>query len=320
MKTILLLLAVMGSFLATAQKNNYDSKGKQKVYGEKTYLQITKASHPKSMGGGVAAFAALAAPAIDAFITIGKEIRKANVKKYEGSYKASNYESGFYEDSTSVFLPKLTITRDILLKTGTEINAATITLTPELSADRSSFRYKLTDLTYLYSIAKTKGDWDYINVNVELKFKALAINKGQYELKDLRGTNLFIPMVLVGSTYTINPNKPIYSGWIPFPPPVITEKTLSPETTESQEVTTATEKAGTTTTEKATNTTKTKKAVKGEEADMKNTGTYEIECTVVETNPYKITVEYRQQLAEASGDKVGELLKAAAGLLKKDEE
>lgn len=193
----------------------------------------------------------------------------------------------------------------------------------ELSDDKTAFRYKLKSVTYNYSIAKTKKNYDYIDAGLEIKFKALVLNKSQYEVKDLRGTTLIIPMIHVGNTYTVDGSASIYSGWIPFPQKPTIEQTAEITERETKTVVTDIKKGGTLSPqEENKQVTTSSKRAKDVIILNKLASLYEIEINVIETNPYKIKAENKQKLIEENADNGTALLKVIAEILfkeKKDE-
>ena len=307
-----------------AQVKNYDSKGSVKIISAKTYLKITPKPQDISENEQAAStvFGAILPPLIDIANSTVKTVAKQNALKYQGQYKAFNSQSGFYQNKDFVNLPALELKRQILKKGDhTVADAVIITLIPELSSDKKAFRYKVDGVDYRYSIAKTKRDWDFIDLTLELKFTSLGINKEKYEVKDLRGTNIFIPMVKVGGGYAVDANAPVYSGWIPFPPVTIQENEVQKREKESKEVVSDKTKEGKPLpTERTKEITTTDKKTKEAIHTYENAGMYEIEITVMETNPYRIKAENKQQFIENSGDEVSDLLKAVTGLGKDEKD
>jgi hypothetical protein len=153
--------------------------------------------------------------------------------------------------------------------------AVRIKLKAELSFDKTAFRYKVVDsLIYNYSIAKTVRNFDYIDLNLQINFKNIFISKNEYVIKDLRTTNISIPLIHVGFMNGVSDD--IYSGWIPLP-------TRSTDIAETETET---------------------------DVISNNTGLYEIEIVATETNPYKIKAENKNEMFEATGESVVETLKA----------
>lgn len=324
MKHSLAILLLLYVCTAQAQLKNYSSDKRVKILSEKSYLQImeTRTSVTDSLQSFGAVAGALLSPTIDLISSVVKSEAKRRALLFKGEYSATASGSGFYENSTQVNLPDLTLTREVLIKGDAKTTAAaSITLKAELSPDKLAFRYRVADVKYAYSIAKTKGAYDYIDVSLELTFKTLALNKSQYELKDLRGTSLQIPMIKVGDRYTLDDRAPIYSGWIPFPPRPSVEMELDKTEKEKKTVVTENTKNGEPL-PKETNKSETTSSKRAKELVLVEgrSGVYEIAVRVLETNPYKIKAENKQKLVEDAGGKAADLLKAVGALLEKKEE
>ncbi|WP_445718266.1 hypothetical protein [Flavobacterium sp.] len=300
---------------------NYNDKGKVKILAEKTTLSITgekaKLKPDNQVAGIVAAAGAILPPVIDLVVTSIKEKAKKNALAYKGEYKSFVSGQNFYESNDYALLPKLTLTRKIKTTDRKDEIAVNIELVPELSADKTAFRYSIKNkCEYKYSIAKTKGKYDFIDVNIEIKFKSLSINKDEYKLNDLRTTVVTIPMVQIGNTTTLA--ETVYSGWIPLPPRSTAKNTEAEPVTEEKTVI-KTDKNGVK--EKTIEETTTKKS-NVEEYDKlaDNTGLYEIEITVTETNPYKIKAENKQAIIESSSESGTAILKEVVKVLTQEKE
>jgi len=313
-KIPIFLLCLLLSVAISAQLKNYNQNGGNKTFSDNTHLQITK----RAVSIGVvqqsfgAVLGALLPPTIDFISTAVKQGAKRRALLFKGEFKADASESGFYKDVNTINLPDLTLTRKIMLKgQNAATDAVVIKLTAELSEDKTAFRYKLASVVYNYSIAKTKGNYDYIETGLEIKLKTVALIKDQYEVKDLRGTTLVIPMIKVGDTYSVDPNVPIYSGWLPFPPKPSIEMELNKIEKEVRTVVSKTTKDGKQQPDE-TNIEETSVAKKSNETltETDNASVYEIEVNVVETNPYKIKAENKQQLIENSSETGVSLIKA----------
>ena len=308
---ITIVVAIMLQTQVCCQLVNYDDNGKFKILAEKTNISITGVNtkiKPEAQAAGlIAAAGAILPPVIDLFVTNIKEKAKKNALAYKGEYKSFVSGEKFYTSNDYVSLPKLTLTRKIKKTDGADDVAVNIELIAELSADKTAFRYYIKDkCEYKYSIAKTKGDYDYLDVNIEIKFKSISINKEEYKLNDLRTTIVTIPMVHVGKTTTLA--EAVYSGWIPLPPRSTAKKTDVEPVTEEKTVV-KTNNAGVKESTKEETTTKKSNSEEYEKlAD--NTGLYEIEITVTETNPYKIKAENKQKIIESSSEPGTEVLKA----------
>lgn len=305
------LLVFLCSSSSYAQTKNYDGDGAFRVVSSKTILKIDKIKKPdaaeKQAFGAIAG--AVLPPLIKMGTSIAKDAAKKNALKYKAEYKAFASESGFY-DQQSIYLPKLTLMRKIITsESAAQETAVKIIFTPELSQDGTAFRYVIKDkIKYLYSIAKTKGDYDYIDLTVDIKFKALSVHKNKYELNELRGTSMYIPSVKVGGTSDVDQNDNIVSGWIPFPPKPVLEVVIPDKVVKESKKTTTKAKKAIEVSEVETETTTHEFKDASEIQDMASV--YEIELTVGEANPYKIKAENKQQLIENNGDSIAEVLNA----------
>jgi hypothetical protein len=299
-KTILFtLLAVVAQNQLFAQLKNYGREGKIKIIADKTTLKITHTQVPifqapadqKMQTPLLAVASAVISPAITFIEKTIKEKAKKDALAYNASYKCNASGQGFYNNSGVTDLPKLTLKRRIKTIDGEELTAVDIDFIPEMSSDKTAFRYFVKNkCKYNYSIAKTKRFYDFIDLTFEIKFKSIYVKDAEYKIEDLRITTLSIPMVEVGNTQQLS--EEAYSGWIPLPPKstILTTKGIAP---------------------------------KNDVYDMinKNTGLYEIEITATETNPYKIKAENKQSIIESSGEPAAELLNTfIESMLKKDDE
>lgn len=308
-----------------SQLENYNTDGAVKIVTQKAWLSIDQDSekevkNEKEAAGAV--IGSILAPLVDVGFAVAKEKAKQNAAKYKSSFVVSASGSGFWAGENKVKLPVLTIMRKATPTGGLEASAMKLTLRPELSPDKTAFRYTVADpFIYLYSTAKTDGVYDYIDVTLDIKFKALIVAKGQYEVKDLRGTSIVIPALRPGQA-SLPSEGMTASGWLPFP----AKPSLEVETdVTEQEIKTVEEKGskeGKNVNDKVVTDTKTlKKRAKETQTLKTNAGLYEFEITVTESNPYKIKAENKQQLTEASADSSASFLKAIIdAIFKKEEE
>lgn len=323
-----LLILIFMSFLTLivkGQLGNYDQNGEVKILSQKTWLKITyketEIKSDKEVAGAI--LGAILAPIVDIGIAAAKEKAKQNAAKYKSSFVVTESGSGFWISEKKINLPVLTIIRKVLLKENeTESEAMKIILEPELSPDKTAFRFIVkSPFNFVYSSAKTRKEYDYIDITLDIKFKALIVNKSIYEIKDLRATTITIPMNKVGAT-SLPSDVALSSGWMPFP--TIPTLELETDVTEQETKTVATKgtKDGKPVDESLTTDSKSlKKKGKDKEILSKNSGLFEFEITVTETNPYKIKSENTQKLIEASGDASGTLLKTIIeSIFKKAEE
>lgn len=331
--TLLVAAAIILALSGNAQHRNSSHNKRVKVLTSEAILGIS----PKisTIGNTHQSFAAIAGAVIPPVLEIGKTVVKhyseKNAKLYAASYSCYGSMDGFYKqaiksddgktlESIDVYLPELKIERKIILKKKAEAKTAVeLTLVPELSKDGTAFRYVLksgTEFDYHYSIAKTIRKYDYLTVSIDIKVKSISVNKGKYEVNDLRTTNILLQNVQVmAGKNTVA--RTVTSGWIPLPPPTIvanppSDKTETVETTTTK-TTSPVEVVGkpavstnTITTEKLLKS--EKKKVSEDEAKYTDTGLLEIEVTVTETNIYKVKAEEQQKLIESTSDPVSTLL------------
>jgi len=304
-----------------SQLKNYNDNGKIKILTEKTTLSITEVETPLTQTQQGAALLAAAGniltPVVDLVVKSVQEKVKKNALAYKGEFKCSVSGDKFYKNDVVAALPKLTMKRIIKSTDGTDQVAVEIELVPELSEDKTAFRYFVKDkCVYNYSIAKTKGDYDYIDLNIEINIKNIFINKGEYKIDDLRTTTINIPMIHVGKTKPLE--EKVYSGWIPLPTRSTGKKKEAAPIKEETTVV-KTNKEGVIETNKEETTVKKSDAEDyGQIKD--NTGLYEIKIIATETNPYKIKAENKQKIIESSSESGTEILKAVIKELTKEKE
>lgn len=276
-KLIFLFFTALVMHSLNGQIKNYNYNSKVKILSENTTLKITgvdaRLSTDRQSSIPLIAAGTILPPAIDYLVAVNKENKAKDALAYKGIYKCFASGDTFYLNNDFALLPKLTVTRKIRTKSGEDLTAVEIDLVPEMSADKTAFRYYVKDkCLYKYSIAKTKGRYDYIDLNLDLTFRSIFINKENYKIDELRKTSVFIPMIMVGNTNKLEAS--IYSGWIPLPMR------------------------------------STYKQKENYERIPVSTGQYEIEITATETNPYKIKAESDKDYIEATGKQTSELLKS----------
>jgi hypothetical protein len=307
------------------QLKNFSDNQSIKILAEKTTLKITGIDTELKQEMQLATLAAAAAtilpPVFDLVVKSVKEKSKKNALAYKGEYRCSASEEKFYKNAKTAALPDLTITRVIIpkdIKNKNDTLAVKIDLEPDISKDFTAFRYYVKDTCVInYSIAKTKGRYDYIDLKLEIKFRSISINKGEYKIDDLRTTTISIPMIHVGKTKQLT--EKVYSGWIPMPPRSNFKTILPSDTTKEDKYIITTKNK----TDKETlkeETTIKKYLVEDYEGLQNNTGLYEIEIIATETNPYKIKSENKQETIESSSEPVTNILKAIVQSLTKEKE
>lgn len=321
MKTGILLTIVMAvSIHSAAQLSNYGSAGSVKIIGAKTKLVIEPVDvelKPDEHGVTLVTAIGTIAPAL---ISLGVKAVQQKLEKdalaYTGVYSAFNSAQGFYNVENYVGLPKLTVQRWIIDATGEDRLAAELVFDPEISEDRTAFRYKFNnnESSYHYTIAKLKKKHRHIDVTVEIKVKSLTVTKDQYKSTDL-GTALFtIPLVKLGETYSHVDE--IYSGWMQLPlMNTFTKKVSTMQDTVSK--ITRTMDIITIEPPKAIEETviTVRYGADSTITQYEKSGVYEVSATVTETNPYKIKAEQRAARAEATGEAATDFLKAILEVL-----
>lgn len=315
MKTIYIIaLATIFCLNSSAQIKNYDNSGSIKIIGEKTILRLSKKEIYLKNGQQAAGLLAAVGTIAPALIGLGVKTVQEKIKnealKYTGTYKASNSAEGFYSNPGYVAPPIVQIERMVLTSGNKQDNAAKITLIPELSEDKTAFRYKLDTGSFLcrYSIAKIKPGYNFLDLTVEIKVKSLSIAAGEYKLSELRSVLVTIPMVQVNGVTKFG--QDIFSGWIPFPPKSLFE-TIGAKSDTVSKVTKSdnllTKKISAHSVESSIT---SSYGVKVPLANVKSVGLYEVEVTVTETNPFKIKAEQRTAFVDSTAESATALLKA----------
>lgn len=320
--TTLSLLATLFMLSSCNSFRNYNEKSNQRIVSEKTTLTITPVkarTETPQVAGLVTAISTIGPTLIDLGVKSIQQKLKADALKYTGTYKASNSAQNFRLTEKDIQLPKLNVKKEILLLNdlSNPVNAVDFDLIPIPSDDQTAFRYKLDNTTfkYLYSTAKLKGAYIYIDLTIDIKIKSLSVVSGEYKLNDIRSVTMTIPKVKVGSPSI---SDEIYSGWIPMLPKSSIDTEVKVDV-EDYKVTTKTDASNksTTTSEKII----TKDIVKKKANQVNiNTGLYEIEVIVTEINPAKINAEQRAAFAEATSESGTAALKALIDVLTKKKE
>lgn len=220
---LLVLLLTASSLLA--QDYSYDERSDKGIetLTERVTLEITPRrtlleSQPQASIAPIAG--ALIGPLIDVGISVARSGVEKRAKQYIARYACGNSGDMFYESRQAVNLPELTIRRSVTLKDGTRgvrpADALVVVLEPELSSDRFSFRYRLKSVAMTYSKARTKGDFDYLDIQLDVLFRALTIAGTKRDLVNLRALSFTIPSVKPNAPY--DPSSLPASSWLPFPP------------------------------------------------------------------------------------------------------
>jgi hypothetical protein len=314
MKFILCILNGLMLLQAEAQLVNYDVRGKVKIDAERVWAELggKQVALVSDKQGYAALATALLPPAIDAARAIVNEKMKQRLEQYSQSYTVSVSGASFWENENMLLLPVINIHRQVKPKQDTNaLEALSIELQPELSPDGTAFRFRLEQpILYRYAAVRTRGRYDYINLDLEIQFNALIVNKDKYEFRNLRTTHLFIPMQKPGSTW-LPEGVSICSGWIPFPPrPAIAYEADVAEK-EYKTVLSSGRKSGKSLDDSVTTETTTLQ-LRGRDYEVlkRKAGLYEMEITVHEYNPFKVKAAARQQIFSNSSESLGDLLQS----------
>ncbi len=314
MKCICFSILIAGILTSTvsAQLTAYSDKKHVHILADKTTLSIRDSSvsllEPNQSGVATVAGVVLP-PAIDYVASAVEAGAAGNTKKFQATYSCSASCDHFYADASEAMLPNVTIRRWIKDKKGNDLLAASVRLVPELSSDRTAFRFMARDsFIYNYSMAKTTGPYDYLHLQLTINVKSVSVQEEVYKVANLRTTIMDIPMVHVGHTCTLD--EAVYSGWIPLPPPSTVKVAVEPLTSKKSEVTDKWVNEVKKETQK-TETSVTNHTVYAFRPVSGNTGLYEIEVSVTESNPFKTRAEARHAFLEKTDDQTSDALKAA---------
>ncbi|MET0638124.1 MAG: hypothetical protein ABWZ25_18985 [Chitinophagaceae bacterium] len=311
---ILLVFFLLNFFSANAQLVNYDDRGKVRILSSFLVVQIdTNTVQIREKEQSVVA-GSLISPVINLGAAVIGEAIKHGAQKYSSILTATASAAGFWLSESQLSLPVLTIRRMVMLP-GSERpeQAFSIVLRPELSADRTAFRFVLKDpFQYKYSGVRTKGKFDYVNIELLISLRALVIEEGEYKTSELRSSSIAIPAVKAGSTY--DPSLNIHAGgWFPFPPRpsfLIGSEEVSEI---SKTVSTNGTSNGKPDNDTLTTVTRTiEKTGTGAQVLSRRSGNYEITVELVEINPYKGRAVEREKVTNAGLEPLAELLKEAA--------
>lgn len=276
---IIVCLTCFLTINAAAQTHAYSDKNHLRIVADKTTLSIRDSSVSlleENQSALMTTASIVLPPAADFVSALLEGAATRDAKKYQSSYSASVSSDHFYAEANEAFLPILTLKRWVKDKKGNDHLAACIEFRPELSADKTAFRFMVSDnFLYQFATAKTIGRYDYLQLNLLINVKNLSIQKEEYRMATLRTTSMQIPMVHVGQTRKLS--EPVYSGWIPLPAP---------------------------STAKAKGSTRDYVRLPG------RTGLYEIDMTVTETNAYKVRAEEKQVMIKSSSDQASDVIKA----------
>jgi len=165
---------------------------------------------------------ALAAPLVNVGISVVKASLEKRARQYLASYACTNSGDAFFETRQFANLPELTIRHSITIQDRSSssgvktVDALVLVLEPELSSDKHAFRYRVKSVNMAYSKARTKGKFDYIDVQLDVIFRSLATEATRQEVVTLRAFSFVIPSVKPNAPYDVT-SLP-RSSWLPFPP------------------------------------------------------------------------------------------------------
>jgi hypothetical protein len=222
-------MLVFVALKVSAQDYSYDRHSRSvgtETFTERVTLQITpiRTKILDERETVLPVIGAVAAPLINVGISAAKANLEKRLKQYRASYVCSNSGDSFYETRQYVNLPELTIRRSITIRdrhspTGEKtVDALIIVLEPQLSSDKHAFRYRVKNVNMVYSKARTRQRFDYIDVQLDVIFRSLAIEATKQDVVTLRAFTLAIPSVKPNAAYDLASMPE--SSWLPFPPPL----------------------------------------------------------------------------------------------------
>ncbi|RYY53654.1 MAG: hypothetical protein EOO09_17190 [Chitinophagaceae bacterium] len=233
-RKILFIMACILPSLLYAQLVNYNSNGKVRILSSFLVLEIdTTVVEIRGPEQSAGLLGSLMPPGLDLGAAMIGEAIKHGPSKYSSITSATASAAGFWRNDREVSLPVLKIRRMVIRSGKDEPEEAySIRLRPLLSADRTAFRYVLQDsLFYKYAAVKTRRQYDFVNMEISVRLKALAVTNGGYELYDMRTSTVYLPMMKAGSVYRLS-GVNTAGGWFPFPP----RPSYEVETEEADEV------------------------------------------------------------------------------------
>jgi hypothetical protein len=226
-KPLLLLLIACASTLQ-AQDYSYDQNSGfhgTETFTERVSLEITpiRTKILEERETVLPIVGALAAPLVSVGYAFVRSSIEKQAKQYLANYACTNSGDAFFETRQYANLPQLTIRRSITVsdRSGSSgvksIDALVLVMEPELSSDKHAFRYRVKSINMSYSKARTKGRFDYIDVQLDMIFRCLA-TEAKKEVVTLRAFSFVIPSVKPNAPYDVA-SLP-RSSWLPFPPAV----------------------------------------------------------------------------------------------------
>jgi hypothetical protein len=226
-RNTLLLLFTAGALAVQGQDYSYDQNSQTlgiQTVTERASLEISpvRTKILEERETVLPVMGVLAAPLVNVGFSILKATLQKQAKQYQATYACGNSGDAFFESRQYANLPELTIRRSITLvdprdrSVLKDADALLIVLEPELSSDKHAFRYRVKSVNMYYSKARTKGKYDFIDVQLDIIFRSLATDATKQEVATLRAFSLVIPSVKANTAY--DPSFLPKSSWLPFPP------------------------------------------------------------------------------------------------------
>lgn len=224
---VITLALMMSTAVMHAQDYSYNEHSQTRgieTYSERVTLDIVpiRTRIAEDRETAVPAIGAIAAPLVNVGLSVVKARLAKTARQYMASYACANSGERFYESRQFVHLPELTIKRSITIADRVSsdgmktADALTIVLVPELSADKRAFRYSVKLVNMGYSKARTRGKFDFIDVQLDVIFRNLTVDGVKPEVLNLRAFTLVIPAVKPNQAYDTSALP--RSSWLPFPP------------------------------------------------------------------------------------------------------
>lgn len=191
---------------------------------ERTTLEITpkRAALDQNRETIMPIAGALLGPVVDVGVSFVKTQVEKRAREYTGTYGCATSGDKFYASRREVNLPVLTLRRTVTLDdsgqgNGRTADALVINLEPELSADGFAFRYRAKSVVMTYAKARTKGGFDFIDLQLDVVFRTLVMTVGKQDAVNLRAFSFAIPCVKPNAPYDVSSLPP--TSWLPFPAP-----------------------------------------------------------------------------------------------------
>ena len=172
---VLLCLTCLLTINAVAQTRAYSDKNHLRIVADKTTLSIRDSSVSlleENQSALMTTAGIVLPPTADFVSALLEGAATRDAKKYQSSYSASVSSDHFYAEANEAFLPILTLKRWVKDRKGNDHLAASMEFRPELSADKTAFRFVVSNnFLYQYATAKTIGRYDYLQLNMVINVK-----------------------------------------------------------------------------------------------------------------------------------------------------